>query len=164
MSHLTIAAVALSLAFAPFGVSQAQDSDATAQTSSPTEDAPSSDAPVTPEQALTPADEAFQVKSEAFDGENQKFLTDLQAVIGDSTLDKTAKIARGDELIFAFTPTLEAFSVVLRDYLIERANRPENADQKDTILRASENLPAQLYVAPAHLRDAIRRDVEAQNP
>lgn len=159
MSRLKIAAVAVALGLAPFSVAHAQDAEASTPTA-----AAISDESVSPEPSLSPADEAFQAMSDAFEAENKKFLDELQAVIGDSNLDKTAKIARGDELIFAFTPTLEAFSVVLKDYLIERANRPENAEHKDAIMLASENLPAQIYVAPAHLREAIRRDVEMQNP
>lgn len=144
MSRLKMAALATVLAFAPLAPALAQE------------------APASPAPQMSPADEAFKAQGEAFEAENQKFLAELQAILGDAALDKATKMSRSDAVITAFTPQIEAFGGVLKAYLSELANRPENAEESAAILAASETVTAQLLSAPATLRDAIKRDLEAQ--
>lgn len=148
MSRLKLAALAATLAFAPIGAAVAQDAAA--------------ETPTSPAPAMSPADEAFQAEGQAFEQENQTFMAELQAVLGDASLDKAAKTTRTDAIITQFTPKLEAFAGVLKAYLVELSGRPESAEQKDAILAASETVPAQMLAAPATLREAIQRDLNAQ--
>lgn len=146
MLRLKMAALAAALAFAPLSPALAQEAEA----------------PVTAAPQMSPADEAFQAQGVAFEAENQKFMAALQAVLGDATLDKPTKIERSDAIITAFTPQIEAFSGVLKAFLVELSSRPENAARSAEILAASETVPAQLLSAPATLREAIKRDLDAQ--
>lgn len=146
MSSFKITALAAALMFAPLGAAVAQDAPA---------------APVSPAPAMSPADEAFKAQGEAFEQANMKFMTELQAVLGDAALDKATKTARSDAAITQFTPQIEAFAVVLKAYLVELAARPENANQQTAILAASETAPAQLLAIPTTLREAIQRDLNA---
>lgn len=151
MSRLKMAAVAAALTFAPLGAAVAQDAAA-----------PQAEAPASPAPVLNPADQAFQTQGQAFEQDNQAFMTQLQAVLGDASLDKDTKIARTDAIITEFTPKIEAFALVLKAYLVELSSRPESAEHKEAILAASENAPAQLQQAPTMLREAIKRDLDAQ--
>lgn len=146
MSRLKMAALAAALTFAPLGAAVAQEAAA----------------PVSPAPVLNPADQAFQTQGAAFEQDNQVFMGQLQAVLGDAALDKATKTARTDAIITEFTPKIEAFAVVLKAYLVELSGRPESAEQKDAILAASEAAPAQLQQAPTMIREAIKRDLDAQ--